>query len=205
MTTGGEGGLLLTNQRRLWRRAWEFKDHGKSHEAVFGRDHPPGFRWLHESFGTNYRLTEMQAAIGRRQLGKLDDWVAKRREHARTLHRALADHPLLRVPFEAEYARHAFYKFSLFLRPERLAEGWSRDRLIEEINAAGIPCIAGWCPEIYREKAFVGGPFEPKERLPRARQLGETSLLLQVHPTLSTETVERRAAALRRLFERAVG
>lgn len=205
MTTGGEGGMLLTSRRRLWRRAWEFKDHGKSHEAVFDRRHPPGFRWLHESFGTNFRLTEMQAAIGRRQLGKLEGWVEKRRERARILHRALADHPLLRVPFESDYARHSFYKFSLFVRPERLATGWSRDRLIDEINDLGIPCISGWCPEIYREKAFAGGPFEPPERLPRARELGETSLLLQVHPTLAVETVERRGEALRGLFDRAIG
>ena len=109
------------------------------------------------------------------------------------------------MPFEADYARHAFYKFSLFVRPERLAAGWSRDRLIEEINDLGIPCVSGWCPEIYLEKAFAGGPFEPPERLPRARELGETSLQLQVHPTLSVETVEGRAAALRRLFDRAAG
>jgi dTDP-4-amino-4,6-dideoxygalactose transaminase len=204
MTTGGEGGMLLTRDERLWRRAWEFKDHGKSHEAVFERQHPSGFRWLHESFGSNYRLTEMQAAIGRSQLGKLDRWVAKRRRLARVLHSALAEHPLLRVPFESGYARHAFYKFTLFVRPEWLADGWTRDRLIDEINQLGIPCISGWCPEIYREKAFAGGPFEPPERLPGARQLGETSLLLQVHPTLSVETVERRAAALVELFDRAV-
>ena len=203
MTTGGEGGMLLTNRRDLWRRGWEFKDHGKSHEAVFARQHPPGFRWMHESFGSNYRLTEMQAAIGRRQLAKLGGWVDKRRALARIYHRVLADHPLLRIPFEADYARHAFYKLSLFVRPERLAEGWSRDRLIGEINQLGIPCISGWCPEIYREKAFSGGPFAPPERLPGARRLGETSLILQVHPTLSGATVEGRAAALRRLFDRA--
>ena len=204
MTTGGEGGMLLTDSSPLWRRAWEFKDHGKSHEAVFARQHPTGFRWLHESFGSNYRLTEMQAAIGRRQLAKLEGWVDKRRRLAGILHRALADHDLLRIPFEADYARHAFYKLTLFVRPERLAEGWTRDRLIDQINELGIPCISGWCPEIYRERAFAGGPFAPPERLPRARQLGETSLLLQVHPTLSVATVERRAAVLRRLFDRAL-
>ena len=204
MTTGGEGGMLLTNRRRLWRRAWEHKDHGKGLDAAFREPQELGFRWLHESFGSNYRLTEMQAAMGRRQLRKLDSWVEARRRRARILHRALADHPLLRVPFEAEHARHAFYKFSLFVLPERLAPGWTRDRLLAEIDALGIPALTGWCPEIYLEKAFAGGPFAPPERLPRARRLGETSLQLQVHPTLSIATVERRAAALRRLFDRAV-
>ena len=205
MTTGGEGGMLLTNDEAVWRRAWEFKDHGKSHQAVFAREHPPGFRWLHESFGSNFRLTEMQSAIGRLQLAKLDDWVEKRRRNAAILHRALDGHELLRTPFEADYARHAFYKFYVFVRPERLAEGWSRERLIDEINAMGICCLSGSCPEIYRERAFADGPFAPAERLPNARLLGETSLMFEVHPTLSPETMRRRAAALVSLFDRAGG
>ena len=65
MTTGGEGGMVTTNDQGLWSVMWSFKDHGKSWEAVYERDHPPGFRWVHDSFGTNWRMTEMQAAIGR--------------------------------------------------------------------------------------------------------------------------------------------
>ncbi|MCP4204929.1 MAG: DegT/DnrJ/EryC1/StrS aminotransferase family protein [bacterium] len=205
ITTGGEGGMLVTNRERLWRRSWDYKDHGKSHDAIFGREHPPGFRWLHESFGSNFRLTEIQAAIGRCQLGKLEGWVAARRRHARALQDALADHPLVRAPFEAGYARHAFYKFYLFVRPEKLAAGWDRERLIEEANAAGVPCLSGSCPEIYREKAFAGGPLAPEHRLPGARELGETSLMLQVHHTLSDETIRERATVLRALFDRAAG
>ncbi len=204
VTTGGEGGMLVTGREDLWRPAWEYKDHGKSHDAVFAHEHPPGFRWLHASFGSNFRLTEMQAAIGRRQLSKLDDWVEKRRRNARILHDGLAGHSLLRVPFEEEYAHHAFYKFYVFVRPEKLADGWSRDRLIDEVNDLGISCLSGSCPEIYRESAFAGGPFEPSERLPNARELGETSLMFQVHPTLSEETTRQRVTVLSALFDRAL-
>ncbi len=205
MTTGGEGGMLTTGDQELWRRAWEFKDHGKSYRAVFERQHPPGFRWLHESFGSNYRLTEMQSAIGRVQLAKLEDWVETRRRNARTLFEALSGHPLLRVPFEADYARHAFYKFYVFVRPQRLVGGWSRERLIEEINGQGIRCLSGSCPEIYRERAFEAGPWAPAGRLPNARQLGETSLMLEVHPTLTRGTMGQRAAKLVAVFDRAAG
>src|SRR5665648_235862 len=52
MTTGGEGGMLITNSKELWEKAWSYKDHGKSYDAVYNKDHPPGFRWVHESFGT---------------------------------------------------------------------------------------------------------------------------------------------------------
>jgi dTDP-4-amino-4,6-dideoxygalactose transaminase len=75
MTTGGEGGMVTTNDEALWRTMWSYKDHGKSYEAVYERQHPPGFRWLHESFGTNWRMLEMQAAIGRIQLKRMSDWT----------------------------------------------------------------------------------------------------------------------------------
>lgn len=204
ITTGGEGGMVVTDSAELWERAWSFKDHGKSHREVFRDDHPPGFRWCHESFGTNFRLTEMQSAIGRRQLTKLEDWIGIRRRNATIVHQRLAEHPLLRFPFEASWARHAFYKLYAFVRPERLAPDWSRDRLVEEINSRGIPCISGSCPEIYREKAFAGKPYIPREPLSVARELGETSLMLQVHPTLSESTLRERAAVLHELCDKAV-
>lgn len=204
MTTGGEGGMVVTDSPELWERVWSFKDHGKSPRAVFEDEHPPGFRWYHENIGTNLRMTEMQAAIGRRQLAKLEAWVDLRRRNARVVHDRLADHPLLRFPFEAPWARHSFYKLYAFVRPERLASGWSRDRLVEEIRSRGIPCISGSCPEIYREKAFAGGPYAPDERLPVARELGETSFMIQVHPTLSEGTMAMRAEILREVCDLAM-
>lgn len=196
MTTGGEGGMVVTDSPELWEHVWSFKDHGKSPRAVFEDEHPPGFRWYHESIGTNFRMTEMQAAIGRRQLGKLEAWVGRRRRNARILHDRLSNHPLLRFPYEAPWAYHAFYKLYLFVRPDRLAPGWSTARLIEEIRSRGIPCISGHCPEIYREKAFAEGPYAPRNRLPVARELGETSIMLQVHPTLAESTMIERADTL---------
>ena len=78
MTTGGEGGMVTTNSKELWSKMWSYKDHGKSFDAIYNREHPPGFRWLHESFGTNWRMTEMQAVLGRIQLTRMSDWTAKR-------------------------------------------------------------------------------------------------------------------------------
>ena len=205
MTTGGEGGMLITNDQEMWRRAWEYKDHGKSYEAVFKRQHPAGFRWQHESFGSNFRLTEMQAAIGRCQLAKLGEWVTARRRNANLFRRTLENHPLVRVPGEAEYARHSYYKFYFFLHPKLLAAGWTRNRLTEALNARGISCLSGSCPEIYREAAFAAGPFAPQERLPNARELGETSLMLEVHHTLRPETVHRQAVELTEILDQAYG
>jgi dTDP-4-amino-4,6-dideoxygalactose transaminase len=191
MTTGGEGGLLATDDGDLWQQAWSFKDHGKSWEAVYERRHAPGFRWLHEHFGTNWRLTELQAAIGRIQLRKLEKWVDMRRRNAAVLAQRLGGLAALRVPVVAPDLHHAYYKFYAHVRPERLKAGWSRDRLLAAILERGVPCFSGSCSEIYREAAFEGNPAVPKQPLPVAVELGETSLMWQVHPTLEERHVHR--------------
>jgi len=155
MTTGGEGGLLTTNDRAIWKKAWAYKDHGKNYDSVFHKEHPPGFRWLHDSFGTNWRMTEMQAAIGRVQLRKLPEWTAIRRRNAAMLSVGFAKIPALRVLNVPEEFGHAYYKYYVFVRPEKLRQGWDRDRIMNAIVAEGIPCFSGSCSEIYLEKAFV--------------------------------------------------
>jgi dTDP-4-amino-4,6-dideoxygalactose transaminase len=196
MTTGGEGGMVTTNDRALWSRMWSYKDHGKSWEAVYEREHPPGFRWVHESFGTNWRMLEMQAAIGRIQLRRMADWTAARTANARRLKEVCDRHAVVRVPEVPADVVHGWYKFYAFVRPERLATGWSRDRIIDEINARGVPCYQGSCSEVYLEKAFDGTPWRPKERLPVAKMLGETSLMMLVHPTLTGDEVNKACSVL---------
>jgi dTDP-4-amino-4,6-dideoxygalactose transaminase len=193
MTTGGEGGMLVTNDSDVWRRAWSFKDHGKSYDTVYRREHPPGFRWLHESFGTNWRMTEMQAAIGRRQLRKLDDWVRSRRSNAEVLAQRFSAMKALRVVQTPADLFHSYYKYYVFVRPEQLKTGWNRDRIMNEVTSRGVPCFSGSCGEIYREKAFVVEGLQPPERLPVAQELGETSLMFLVHPTLTAEDMQKTA------------
>ena len=193
ITTGGEGGMLLLDDEHAWKRAWAYKDHGKSWDAVYGREHPAGFRWLHESFGTNWRMTEMQAAIGRIQLGKLDDWVRIRRNNAEFLSRRLSPLPWVNVPAPGKDFFHSFYKFYLTLDADGFCDGWNRDRIVAEINAQGMPCLAGVCPEIYREQAFARTGLGPVDSLPAANDLGQRSILLLVHPTISSEDLEMYA------------
>jgi len=185
MTTGGEGGMLTTNDRELWEKAWAFKDHGKSYDAVYNRQHSPGFRWLHESFGTNWRLTEMQSAIGRIQLRKLPEWIRIRQRNANALTKCFSGITALRVTIPSDDISHAYYKYYVFVRPDRLKEGWNRDRIIAAINAEGVSCFAGSCSEIYLERAFEREGLRPLGRLAVAKELGETSLMFLVHPTLN--------------------
>lgn len=194
LTTGGEGGLVATDDDSVWRTCWAFKDHGKSYEAVYEREHPPGYRWLLESFGSNYRMTEMQAAIGRRILSKLPAWLAARAANADALRATLDRHTCVRVPRVPAHATHANYKLYAYVVPEALAPGWSRDRVMEAIAAEGIPCYSGSCSELYLERAFDG--IRPEQPLPVAKELGETSLMFLVHHTLSALDVADTCAAI---------
>jgi len=222
MTTGGEGGMVTTNDESLWRSMWAYKDHGKSYEAAYERDHPPGFRWLHERFGTNWRMTEMQAAIGRIQLRRLNQWTTRRQANAAKLREALTPFTgregAIRLPafgctdvcrdagcklIGSTQCMHAFYKFYAYVQPENLRSGWTRDRIVDAINAEGVPCFQGSCSEVYLEKAFENTGFRPAERLPVAKELGERSLMLLVHPTLQDAEMNKAMTVIKNVLEQA--
>jgi dTDP-4-amino-4,6-dideoxygalactose transaminase len=270
MTTGGEGGMVTCNDKALWRAMWSHKDHGKSYAAVYEREHPPGFRWLHESFGTNWRMLEIQAAIGRIQLKRMKEWTATRTANALAIREAMlpfaGEGGVVRVPefrclgctsggspralgprddksnaslrggaadaaSRGDEAKpslraaqggvaiqdrgsprcnrddgctHAFYKFYAYVHPENLATGWTRDRIIHEINSRGVPCYVGSCSEVYLEKAFDNTGWRPAERLPAAKELGETSIMFLVHPTLTQAEIRKTQDVVREVLREAL-
>lgn len=196
ISTGGEGGMLLLRDRADWARAWSYKDHGKDPDCM-GQPAGSQFRWLHNSVGSNYRMTEMQAAIGLCQLGKLAERLRVRRRNAALLNQLLAGLPSLRLSLPGPGIVPAYYKYYAFVRPEVLLDGWSRDRIAGEAVARGIPCSVGTCPEIYRERAFADGPFAPPAPLRVASELGETALMLPVDHSLSTTSIRAMGEILR--------
>lgn len=193
MTTGGEGGLIALDDEHMFKAAWGYKDHGKGFDTVYNTQHPPGFQWLHDSFGTNWRMTEPQAAIGRIQLTRLEASVAQRTHNAGLWARHLDEVPALRTPRAPEGDRHCYYRYYTYVRPEALKSGWDRDRIREELRSAGLGVTAGSCGEIYREEAFIATGLSPAERLPVAKELGETSLAFLTHPTLSEASIHEAA------------
>ena len=204
MTTGGEGGMVTTDDEVLYRKMWSFKDHGKSLDKVNEPSTSNAFKWIHDSIGTNWRLTEMQSALGRYQLGQLNDWVTQRRANIDALNKVLADTKGIRLTIPESSFAHAGYKYYFFVEPGDLREGWNRDRILAEINAQGVPCFTGSCPEIYREKAFTG-LYGEHLVLPVAKKLGETSLLMNVHPGITPELATECADIVRGVMEQAVG
>jgi dTDP-4-amino-4,6-dideoxygalactose transaminase len=213
MTTGGEGGMVTTNSKELWSKMWSYKDHGKSYDAIYNREHPPGFRWLHESFGTNWRMTEMQAVMGRIQLKKMPEWNEKRVNNQAYIWAEVSKLKGLRVPTmkcascpgcdDSNKCNHAAYKCYVFVKPEELNEGWDRDKILNEVVSRGVPCFSGSCSEVYLEKAFDDTDFRPKERLNNAKELGETSLMFLVHPTLTQREIDLTGQVLTEVMHEA--
>jgi dTDP-4-amino-4,6-dideoxygalactose transaminase len=200
MTTGGEGGIVTTNDPELWSSAWSYKDHGKSFDAVYNRQHPPGFRWLHESFGTNWRMLEVQGVIGRIQVKRMKQWQEARKHNSLAILDAAKQCPALRIPSVPADIEHAWYRCYMFVKPEMLKSDWSRDRIVQEISSRGVPCFQGSCSEMYLEKAFQDMHLQPPQRLPVAMELGSTSIAFLVHPTLLQEQIDKTCAVLKEVM-----
>lgn len=206
MSTGGEGGMIVTNDDALYDRMWSFKDHGKDRALVFAPDPAPGFRWLHAAGpGTNLRMTGPSAAIGRVQLRRLPEWQAMRSANAARLTRALGQSSALRVPQPPAGVTPAWYRFYAYLRPEAVATGWDRDRILAEVAARGVTIFSGSCSEIYREAIFADPANRPPAPLPVAAELGETSLAFLVDPTWTEAELDQVSATVLEVLSDAAG
>ncbi|PKH80049.1 DegT/DnrJ/EryC1/StrS family aminotransferase [Psychrobacter sp. 4Bb] len=209
MSTGGEGGMVTTDSELLWRKMWAYKDHGKSYAAVYETEQSPGYNWLHESFGTNWRMTEMQGVLGRIQLEKMSEWTARRTVNAQAILESCSKWeskgylcvPRLEHLAQFSNANHAYYKLYVYVQSDNLPTGWTRDRIIEAINNQGVPCFSGSASEVYLEKAFDNTGLRPSVRLPMAKQLGESSLMFLVHPTLTAAEIELTIQAIDSVFD----
>ncbi len=204
MSTGGEGGMLVTNNTKIWQQAWEYKDHGKDYDAVYAPNASNGFKWLHNSFGSNYRLTEMQSAIGIIQLKKLPKWIELRRRNAQYLIQGLQGIPgvTMHTP-SADYV-HSYYKFYFHIDAANLNKNWDRNKILAAINELGVQCREGSCSEIYREQAFVRAGLGPRQPLPNAQILSTNSMMLAVHPTLEIAHMQIMLDIITDVMQRAV-
>jgi dTDP-4-amino-4,6-dideoxygalactose transaminase len=193
--------MVTTNDFSLFESMWSFKDHGKSWQEIQNNTAPSyGPRLIHTKIGTNWRMMEIQAAIGILQLNKVEEWSARRNKIAAEIGNVCNMYSALRVPEVPKHLKHAYYRFYVFIKDEFLAFGWTRNRLIEEARAKGIPCIQGSSPEIYLEPAFQSLKIGPATRLPVAQELGESSIAFLVHPTISNEELDKILFALNELL-----
>ena len=200
MTTGGEGGMITTNAHDVWESAWSYKDHGKSYDDVHSKGHPPGFRWLHNELGNNYRLTEMQAAIGRIQLREMDGTLSKRTRVAGRYCNIFNDYEWVRLQRVDDDVVHAYYRYYIFLSLDQLPPSWTRDRIMTALNDRGVPCLQGACRNIAEERLFENIPHTVHP-LPVAEVLGESSLMFLVHPTLTERDLHFLTTEIKAVFD----
>ena len=203
ISTGGEGGMITTDNNKIFKRIWSLKDHGKSYELSLKKSDSYSFRWLHENFGSNFRLTEMQSAIGRSQLRLMDDWHQKRTRNAMILFEILNKITILRIPMPPDNMIHAWYKFHCYIKEDSLLDGWDRDRIINEIRNKSFPAFSGSCSEIYLEKCFRKNSTTNQERLKNARSLGDSSLMFLVHPTITVDEMKEYALVIKKVLNKA--
>lgn len=197
ISTGGEGGLTLTNDSDLYKRMWSLRDHGWNYDRAHTQDTSIGFKWLVDTFSTNWRLTESQSAIGRLQLKKLEHWVARRRDNASVLTTAVAGLASIADLTPPETVRHSYYKYNVLLEPKALTKNWTRDRIVAELIALGVPARIGACPDISREHAFARESINTSNPRPHAANLADRTIMLPVHPTLTDGNVGFMADVLR--------
>jgi dTDP-4-amino-4,6-dideoxygalactose transaminase len=196
ITTGGEGGMVTTNCPHLYKLAWSLKDHGKGFDTVYNKEHPPGFRWLHENIGTNWRMMPMQAVIGSHALDELYDWVKHRRKIGAIYNDTLKDCAGVRITLPPENVYHAYYKYYFFIEPAKFKV--SRDDLICKINIQNIFCQVGSCSEVYKEEALK--QYAPKDELPVTQNLFKTALLLLCDPCISEEVAFNNITKIKQIL-----
>jgi dTDP-4-amino-4,6-dideoxygalactose transaminase len=214
ISTGGEGGMISTNNKKIWEKCWSYKDHGKNYKSVFNKKQKIGFRWHIDQLGSNYRLTEMQAALGRYQLKNLDKQIKKRNQIANLYINRFKNYwtkfKLLKKPNFActscplknkinkkcNLCVHAFYRLNLFINLKKQIQL----KIIKDLNQKKISCSVGSCPEIYREKIFKKLKFYPKKRLPNAKLLGKTSLVFPINPYRAIKKVKSEINFIKKKF-----
>ena len=206
ISTLGEGGMITTSREDLWEKVWSLKDHGKDRKLSLSKVNPKrkDFRWLHKNFGTNLRLTEVQSAVGRIQLSRLEEWNKQRQANANILIKSLEFCPSVRVPKPGEDLIHAWYKFYAFINFSKMSTDWSRVKLLEELYDAGINSFSGSCGEVYLEESFQKNGFVPKNRLKVAEELGRTSIMFEVHPTLTEDEMSIRAEKISKVLNKSL-
>tara|TARA_Y100000768_G_C23597090_1_gene504226 strand:- start:38 stop:595 length:558 start_codon:yes stop_codon:yes gene_type:complete len=174
-----------------------FNNHGKNLDKYFSNKTYKSFPYLHESIGSNYRLTEMQSAIGIYQLSKMSQWSSLRKRNAEIIINMINDLEVANTPVICKGHRHAWYKLYVTLNLDKIKSSLTRHDIILALNKKGVPCSFGGCGEIYNEPAYNIKNKKIKNKLPNAHKLQGSSLMFQVHPTITKQSIIRNAKIIR--------
>jgi dTDP-4-amino-4,6-dideoxygalactose transaminase len=219
-TTGGEGGMVTTNNEEVAWRCRSFRDHGYDVEKRLSLLEMEGaLPYIHKIIGFNYRMTEMQSAIGVKEMERLDSWnLPRRRRNGEILIAELKDLPQIQyLPVHNQEKVNGFYVFPVVLNLERLS--CDKKTFLEAIVAEGVPAWREFWPQSYKERAYQEHngfgrfkfPFRSKEYTApesvaydriycsNAAWLEERTFIVQVYPTLEEEDMRLIAKAIKKV------
>jgi dTDP-4-amino-4,6-dideoxygalactose transaminase len=216
-TTGGEGGMVTTDDEELAWKARSFRDHGYDvKERLNLLEMEQKLPYIHNMVGWNYRMTEMQSAIGLAELERIDTWnLPNRRRNARILMDALRERPEVKfLPIDTEERQNGWYAMAFSLDIENM--NCSIEQFVEAAVAEGVPCWKVFWPQCHTERAFrefnsfgqSGFPFRSKEytdaasvdytkvEVPNARWHERHTFSCFAYPTFTEDDMHQIACAL---------
>ena len=203
ISTLGEGGMIGTNNKDLYERIWQLKEIGKVRKLMIKKYKNTAYRWVHNTFGTNLRLTEIQSAVGRMQLKRLKNFIKIRNFNSKKILNNLEKFKSVSVPIIPKKFTHAFYRCYVRIDKKNLKNGWSKYKIIENLIKQGVPCNEGSCSELYREKSFKKFGYIPKKRLKNARKLSESSIAFQVDHSINLNQLQKIIISIKQTFLKA--
>ncbi len=209
MTTAGEGGIIITDNDEIAKRAIMFQNHG---EAAADSSYYVGERlYHHEILGWNYRMNELQGAVGREQLKKLDASIEGRRRNAHMLTELFNEVEGILPPYEPEYVKHVFYKY--IIRLDRKVLDIDAKDFVAALQAEGIPCSRRYPTPLHKQPVFekkrgLGKgqfPFTDEvsygSGLPNCEELPHDLVRLLMNPNMAEEEVTDTVKAVKKVVE----
>ncbi len=189
ISTGGEGGMITTNSYKNYQKIWSLKDHGKNIKKYLNIKNNYSFRYIHDSFGSNFRLTEMQSSIGNAQLLYIKERVKLRQRNANQYIKNFKNCKFIITPIIPKNITHSFYRLYLRFNFKFIKKNWNKNKIINKLNKLGFECSEGACSEIYNEKCFRNSKFKVKKSLKNCVELSKSSFALKVDHTISLQTI----------------
>lgn len=184
MTTA-EGGMITTSDEALYHRSKLLRSHGQSG------------KYYHTLLGFNYRLTDVMAGLGLRQLEKLDEWVAQRRRNAAFLTEHLSNLMGILPPVEQSNGKSSFNLYTILLDVDQLS--CSRDEFVARLHSAGVGATVNYPRPLHQQPVYADGNGD--SRLPVAENLCSRVISLPVHPMLTKTDLDYVIRSVQRVVE----
>ena len=202
ISTGGEGGMVTTNSLKIKKFVESYKDHGKNFTKYNSIKKNQKFRYLHDSIGSNYRITEMQSVLGIEQLKYLNKNISIRNKYAKIFDKSLKKFKFINLFLTKKNYVNAYYRYYFKINSKFLKKNWNRDKILKKLNEYSIPSGTGSCPEIYKEEAIKKLKIFQKSDLKNAHILSKNTITINFHHQMKNTEILYIRNKIEHLFKK---